>query len=79
MGKTLLYFTTSQNQTLFLALILIFFVCFFVSCFWRMQISPTLPNILQWPYSLSVQGTTWHAAYAGEEVSKSRKHQSHVL
>lgn len=77
--KTLLYFTASQNQTSFLFIHFNLFVCFFVSCFWRMQISPTLPNILQWPYSLSVQGMTWHAAYAGEEVSKSRKHQSHVL
>lgn len=45
----------------------------------NMQISPTFPNIPQWPSSLWVQEMTWHAVYAGEEVSKSRKHLSHVL
>lgn len=47
--------------------------------FLTIQINPTLPNILQWPSSLWVQEMTWHAAYVGEEVSKSRKHLSHVL
>lgn len=39
-----------------------------------LQIKPALPGTLQWPSSLWAQGTTWHAAYAGEEVRHSLNH-----